>query len=323
MPLFSKHHPAEESHQSNRATTTWSTNAPGNWPKVERTTVAPNAPEAMRQLSFIASLQKALRTSHSACRIAGLVTTRLDAKGLLDITLELEDQGTRVPVLLYPAADEASAAHYAGAVRFLEARGDPKPVYFAPAELPAAEPVDPLRGFGSGDLALLKESPPKEEFAMWWSSDGDALANRSPCVAAIGRAYRALDGIETYVFGAMMRQLRQVGPETGRVRLPKEGATLYVEGPEGRQLLLEASQEKGIRFMFPVKRTPVAYRDAFWTVFADYAETWKKGATERGLARDPAAEVNPLGWWTGMEKVMTAETEKGNPPERIGLSISS
>ena len=110
------------------------------------------------------------------------------------------------------------------------------------------------------------------------------------------RIYAAIDGIESYVFGALLHSLRML-PTRQRVQ-PADGmGPIHITGPDLRDMFLSASAEKGIRFQFALD-TPAWYRDTFWRLFCDYVEGMAAAAKERKWALDPEPSRRSRQWWS-------------------------
>ncbi|HEX2022303.1 MAG TPA: hypothetical protein VHH36_06285 [Candidatus Thermoplasmatota archaeon] len=132
---------------------------------------------------------------------------------------------------------------------------------------------------------------------MWWTTDADPDFAASPAAAAIDRAYRALEGYETYMLGSIAANL-EIAKTNGRLALPEGSPSVHAEGPEGVRLLMTASREKGIQFHFHAKETDPAYCDRFWRAFAGAAERMRAGVDEAGAPRDPPTDEPPTRWWS-------------------------
>ncbi len=296
----------------------WATNAPAEWPPVKCVPLLPPDDNPESLAIFGKSLERAFSSVAGGCRLAGIARTRLSSYGLLDVPFEVFSGKSNVPVFLYIRADPESAARFSAARQFLEGRGEPSPVYFAPERLPRSAPGLPFRPFHAGDLRRWDGKVPPGEYSMWWPGAGDGSFTGSRAFMLIDRAYRSLAGYETYVHAAIMRALGYEDDSIGRLGLPAEAETFPIEGPEGALFLLDISGEKGIRFLFPADRTSTAYRDAFWQVFSAYADFWNGAAKGRGFARDPADGPAPMVWWARSSAAALAEERKGRRLDGFG-----
>jgi hypothetical protein len=254
------------------------------------------------------------------CKVSAFMRTVLTPKGILEIPIEVDDRGKKVPVFIYPSSDEKAGSLFAGTSKILRSRGRSSPVYYAPGQLPSAPAGDPLRPFGIDLLKPYEKEDNKGKYIMMWSDFEKGGITDSECFKNIDRSYKALSGIESYVFGVMCNELKLMDKEVGRVRLPDDGGTISVTGPEEEKIMISVSEEKGISFHFNPKITSSEYRDAFWSVFADYAEGWKNEAIERDFSQDYEKESPSLQHWLTMSKFMAQEREKSNVME-IGILI--
>ena len=191
---------------------------------------------------------------------------------------------------------------------------------------------------------------------MWWPSENDASYTTTPSRQAICRAYVALDGIETYILGALMAMAG--AEETGvRVALPRDTVTRYFQDETGAPLLLSVSAEKGMRFHFHPAHTSPTRRDAFWQALAQGAEAWRVGLGERGVVPAHAAlpqasapqttepakpsgsllgrlfgrdkpgkpqesvTSRPMDYWETVDRIIVATEANGGKSEAVGTMI--
>ena len=157
---------------------------------------------------------------------------------------------------------------------------------------------------------------------MWWPTEKDTSFVHSNSFSLIKRTYENLNGINTYVFADILRHLELVNEDVGRAALPDDGMSVPLQGPENCIMLFSASREKGIRFHFHTEGTPVAYRDNFWNLFAEYTQSVKAVIEEHKHSKDPEDpnyERGPLGWWTMVELLLTKEKpEEGDKVQLFG-----
>lgn len=298
---------------------TWASNAPDGWPVL----VSPALPapggmaNPVNVIFFSARLVDAFGSTEGRLKVAGLAQSRLEAEGVLEIPVVVSDSGRPVPVFAYPDASAQSAGHFAQARAVLEACGETTPVYFAPEPLPAAAPAGALRAFNPNLLNRRKEPLPPGHYAMWWSTQDDPDPRTSPCMASITRAYEALDRVETYALGALLRGVGAI-KEPSRVALPPGGSTLALSGPEGVPLVMSTSAEKGIGFHFAKDTTPARYRDAFCKLFAEFAADCRQQITGQGLPLDPEAEDRPAAWWRLSQATIAQAADRGEAIHEVG-----
>ena len=102
------------------------------------------------------------------------------------------------------------------------------------------------------------------QYAMWWQSDDDPVFHTSKTCDYLIKMYEVFKGYETYLTGYVLRQTRVVQElELKRMQLPDNHATYIITAPEGKNVVLDISKEKGIRFLFPIDSTTKEYRERF------------------------------------------------------------
>ena len=287
------------------------TNAPDGWPRLSGDPAA-LADDMVSRITFFAAVAEAFGKDVEM----DMEGSFLVEGGVLRVPVSVQHEGRWYGLFPYPEPTREAAAHFAG-VQAAAADEAWTPVYVSTGPLPdGAAPADVLvRGF-LGLPNVLKDLPP-DDYAMWWPPTTSAGPERVDLsgLATWTRIYEALDGIHSYVFAAMARQIGLVPDDepVARAALPDELLVHRFRGPEDRVLLLSASQEKGIRIHFPHSTTPDVYRKRFLDQFATYVEGWKAGALERGFPLDPPVEgdEHPLGWWQLMVRVAEDFKAKG------------
>lgn len=303
---------------------TWASNAPDHWPQL----VTIERPDAdsniwMVSLEIGATLVKLFEAAGCGCELKALAQNRFSPTGLLDVPFEVEDKGHYRSVLFYLESNERTAAIFNGTRKLLLDRGEPEPVYFAPDLLPSTDDItDPCRPFQADDLSVVDETP--KGCAMWWAAREGERFHSSISQCKLLEAYEAMDGINTYLLAAIMRESGAVDDDKmGRVNLPDNMMTYPMKGPEDQLLLFSASAEKGLRFHFPIEDTTAEYRDNFWSAFAAYVSAWKREAIKRGFPLDPPPEdSSPLKWFKALCQVMAIEENKGKTMDKIGVVLS-
>ena len=155
---------------------------------------------------------------------------------------------------------------------------------------------------------------------MWWSTGEESKFASSKANHYLGRAYAALDRIESYALCSFMRSFGLANEKTMRVAL-FHNFSLAVEGPECTVMKFTATKEKGIRFHFNLTLTSIQYRDRFLKHFAEWAETLRSIIEEKGLPKDPDDNQRPLEWFSLMQRAVTRQENEGQITEKIGIII--
>ena len=303
---------------------TWASNAPEHWPALatlEKPHVEANV--WMVSLEIGATMVKLFEAAKCGCELKALAQNRLSSSGLLDVPFEVEDNGERRSVFFYLESNAKIAAIYNGTRKLLLDRGEPEPVYFAPTLLPTTDTVtDPCRPFQADDLSVAEEEV--RGCAMWWATQEGERFIGSTSQRKLLETYEALDGINTFLLAAIMRESGVVEDEKlGRACLPEKMITFTMKGPEDQLFIFSASAEKGLRFHFPTKETTPEYRDNFWSAFALYTKSWKEEAVKRKFPLDPPPQDSPpLKWFSALCHVMSIQEKEGKTMDRIGVVLS-
>lgn len=92
---------------------------------------------------------------------------------------------------------------------------------------------------------------------------------------------------------------------------------IEVEKPEGVKFQVSLSQEKGIRFQFPVNVSPT-YRERYLRLVARIVGFWKAEIEHAGMNKDPSLNESPLKWW---QLTQVVAYRQAGTIERIGLTF--
>lgn len=173
--------------------------------------------------------------------------------------------------------------------------------------------------FRISDLRYDRDIKMKGSYAMWWSTEDDPLFHKSKTFECLSNFNKMVKGYESYMAGYVLMQTRILeGKDLQRMRLPERNVTYVLNAPEEKNVLLDLSKEKGIRFLFNFSKTTAEYRDRFI-----------KGAVldiianicllkQKGLPTDEDIEPNSYDWFSFMSRVVKQKEEAG---EMIGHQI--
>jgi hypothetical protein len=301
------------------------TNAPSHWPAAEIVSIkfedpVPKDKEAMLVLLLASSLEEGFKSQGSSGKVGSFEYARLFDDGILKVPLVIAEQGKRRYVFPYPLPSKQASSHFAGVRALFEHAQEDPPIFYSNGELLNEEPTNPLSPFDVDMLTRTNEAAPPGEYAMWWSISEEPKFSSSKANHYLGRAYAALDHIESYAMCSFLRSFGLVNEKTLRVALPDD-LSLAVEGPERIIMKFTATKEKGIRFHFNLSFTSIQYRDRFLKHFAEWAETLKSIIEEKGLPKDPDGNQRPLEWFSLMQRAVTRQENEGQITEKIGIII--
>jgi len=287
-------------------------NAPYHWPNLYVDFTDPGDWDRS-SLRFVDELFGALEEQGGHPSLTSVRQLRLTDEGIVKVPGLVEDNGRTVPVFLFPKAGPDASAEWAGLLEIYGALGEPPPVYYAIEPMRPAPPRKTLLKFHPEVFAKPEAPMPTGEYAMWWTTPEDPDFATSKTVASIDRAFRALEGYESYVLAAILKAVGAAEGDARRVPLPEDGLSLKIQGPEFAPVVVTAMQEKGLRFHLHTKSTSTKYRERFWKLFAEYAEERRSRAQERGFAMDePSPNYGrPQGWWEAAKRAAVRHAGEG------------
>ena len=196
----------------------------------------------------------------------------------------------------------------------------PKLMYFS--SIPISDHYKPkpiIEPFQLADLRVDKQGKAAGKFAMWWSSDNDPYFHQSKTYEYLQKLCELIKGYETYMAGYVLRQTRVFAEhQLKRVQLPEEHMTYVIDAPEEKKVLLDISQEKGIRFLFPVDGVTQKYRERFLHgALVDFVSSILP-LKQQNVPVDEMTDVNSYDWFNFMARVVK---EKEVSEQMIGHQI--
>lgn len=250
--------------------------------------------------------------------------------GVMHTTL-LEEGALTVPVIctigedkysLYFIYQEEDLLKYKDLVKHVARTPYPNLIYFS--SIPIYDGYTPkpiIEPFQLADLRYDRNAKVAGKFAMWWSTEEEPHFHQSKTFEYLSKLNELMNGYETYAAGYVLRQTRILQEkELKRMRLPEQHATYVIDAPEQKKVLLDISQEKGIRFLFPLNDANQAYRERFIKgVTVDFAATVIP-LKHHNVPTDEKLEPNSYDWFNFMSKVVKKkETEGELRGHQIGL----
>ena len=180
-------------------------------------------------------------------------------------------------------------------------------------------PKEIIEPFQLADMRVEKDPKISGTYALWWSNNGQDKFGGSKTHELLSKLYEVFHGYETYMFGYLMRQTRiSENTELQRIGLPEASKNFVILGPENKLIILDISQEKGIRFLFPTEDTSIAYRNRFLEgVLVDFLST-RLYLQQNDAEKDPENELNGYDWFTFMARVVEEREAKGEGVDLIG-----
>lgn len=215
--------------------------------------------------------------------------------------------------------EESEAGFYADALEKIKGTAYPNAIYYSVVPNPeTATPTLSTTSFQTKDLRELKEPQLKGNYSMWWATATEKQFGDSATREALSRIYKAVHRYESVYCGYLLLQLG-IEKEMSRVSLPDDHRVLAVHGPESITVLIDFSQEKGIRFMFPVADCRPGYRALFLEAVAAEFEGLRHGLESKAVEKDPEQDINGHDWYSFMSSSVAKQEADGESVDLIGL----
>ena len=289
MSIFSKKEKNVETRQ------VYFTNAPNHWPKIPvPDTVIKGDEQGI--VDFFRILKSTFQSSNSGIENRNVNMTKLDSEGILEVPFLLFDNNKVAIVVHCPIFDEDTATKFNGLSNYM-LQQNANAYYFSLKQIPTNKIVNPHREISWDDFEKFEEEVPKEDYAMWWNIEGQPNFPNSETIISMDQVYSNLDGYISYFYGLMLANLGLIETRT-RVRIPENSDIPFI-GPEHKLIIMNVSQEKGVKFLFPVNSCKGAYRDNFWKAMARFTKSFNEFAVEQKWEKDAPHETysSPLQWW--------------------------
>ena len=245
-------------------------------------------------------------------------------------TTLLEEGALTVPVVcsigdekysLYFIYQEEELLKYKDLVKHIKRTEYPNLIHFSSIPIyDGYEPKPIIEPFQLADLRVENDAKIAGEYAMWWNSEDDLVFHKSKTYEHLNKMYQIFKGYETYLTGYVLRQTRiKQEVQLERMHLPKNHVSYILAAPEGKYVVLDLSQEKGIRFLFPVENTTKEYRERFLRgAMVDFAATMLP-LRQQNAPTDEVTDPNSYDWFNFMARMVKEKENKGETIDRIGI----
>jgi len=241
----------------------------------------------------------------------------------------LEEGALTVPIVinfgdkaltLYFIYNEDDLLKYKDLVNHVNKTAYPNLIYFSAIPIyDGYEPKKIIEPFQLADMRFEKDSKISGKYAMWWKSNEDDAFGNSETLNLLKKLYEVYKGYETYLVGYLIRQTKISSEmELKRMNLPDSPKNFVLVGPENKRIILDISQEKGIRFLFPISETTKAYRERFLNgVLVDFLST-RMYLQQNNVEEDEKKDPNSYDWFTFMSDTTVKNERLGEKIKMIG-----
>ena len=236
--------------------------------------------------------------------------------GALPVPVVFTSENTGYSVFFIYTKEDAKK--YNDAIAKIKQTPYPNAIYFSSFDIDNVKDKEQsTRTLQLSDLRIEKKGNLNEEYAMWWSGNDETSFSNSETKEILESIYDIQKDYESVYTGYLLHQIG-ISEEFGRAMLPNDEKALIVQAPENKNILLILSQEKGIRFLFPIKSTSRFYREQFLSAMRVNFLTLRLTLQQQQIPKDKPNELNGTEWFKLMTKVTLENEQKGQLIETIG-----
>ena len=242
----------------------------------------------------------------------------------------LEEGALTVPVVinygdkaytLYFIYNEDDLLKYKDLQNHVSKTAYPELIYFSSIPIyDGYQPKKIIEPFQLADMRYEKEPKVQGKYAMWWADNGGEKFGESETLNLLRKLYAVFKGYESCMLGYLIRQTR-ISEETElrRMSLPDSHKNFVLTGPENNKIVLDVSQEKGIRFLFPINNVSKEYRERFLRgVLVDFLSV-RMSLEQNNVEQDEIKDPNSYDWFTFMSDVTVKHENQGEKIDMIGI----
>jgi hypothetical protein len=237
---------------------------------------------------------------------------KLFSKGIISINGVVIDNYKRYAVLLFLKPTPLS---YVEALKpYFEEEGYEDLIYFAQQDPTTVTEEKSLKfeGFTKNCFGFNKEKqglPFRKytEYAMWWQGI-DTDFDSSSMKKDIKTYLDLLDFHNSYALGVLSFAFN-LKEDNSRTLMPSYDEVI-MEGPEGVEIILSLSEERGINFHFPMLERYEKYRNNFIKTYIEFCYDIRAQIVENDFPKDDFGHPSSLEWYTNLLKNAQEKGEK-------------
>jgi len=265
----------------------------------------------MDVMASVGRLDKEMKSKNLAFDIKGFFYTKLFDTGVLKVPVIFKagDKGYS----LFYIYDEEQAKAFNASKDLISDSEYPNALYISAVDCSKiSESTNALSSLNLSDLSYNEKPVLKGDYAMWWAMDDDKVFHTSKTQESLTDIFDCIHGYESYMFGYLLSEVKMKGFEKfNRVALPAEEQNFVIKGPEYLDIVIAASQEKGIRFQFPKATASLQYRERFLKQIQSSLRAFQVVLMMQQAPKDEVADENGYDWFNFMSRVITKKEKKG------------
>lgn len=152
-------------------------------------------------------------------------------------------------------------------------------------------------------------------YALWWAGDTSQYFPESALRKDMETYLDLIDHHNSYALGILSYAFG-LSDSNSRIAMPDLDQVI-MEGPEGVEIVLTVSKDRGMVFHFPVKPIYERYRNNFIKVFVDFCYSIRAQVLEHDLPDDDFGQSSSLLWFRKL--VADVERDKDHDVAVVGV----
>ena len=293
------------------------TDAPKDWPVLKLARLGAN--HHLNAVNIAKELTEQFNKDDKYRVTSFLESIFLD-QGILQSHITINSGETKYYLFLFNNNEEMSSRFYSGIRHLFLNSENIKSVYYSNFELSAGSvPVIPLRQFGPDLLTKLGKSIPEGSYIIWKQSTEDEKYSNSEEFQLIKEYHDLSDGIHSYLLAEILRSIKDIEDNVGRIELPDDEYSVGLVGPENKPLIISASSKKGVIFYFHGERATPRYRRLFWSHFNKYVKELKDYILQNDIQLDNYRDKSPKALWEENINIIKEKESRGENLDNFGV----
>ncbi|NIP39656.1 MAG: hypothetical protein GWO07_15285 [Candidatus Dadabacteria bacterium] len=294
------------------------TDAPSDWPKLDISLHVGN--NHMNAVNIAKELSVDFKENKKDYIVSSFLESLLLENGVLQSHITISHPEGKYYVFIFHTDRELSSRFYAGIKYLFSNSKSTRCVYFAGFDLdPDAKPALPLREFAADLFSKLGKGIPENTYSIWSSMGEDTKFTDTEDYELIDELVDLTDGIHSYLLAEILRSIKEIEQDVGRIELPDEEFSTVVVGPENQVVILSASKKRGIMLHFNEEQVTNRYRILFLKHFNSYVKGLRNYIAEKNIELDTYSGDSPKKWWIELNNEIKEKESKGEVIQRVGV----
>lgn len=267
--------------------------------------------QGMDVMATIGRLDKEMKSNNLPFEVKGFYYTKLLEEGALKIPVVFKSENKGYS--LFYIYDEEQAKAFNSSKDLISDTEFPNALYISTIDCEKiTAKSNGLTSFNLSDLSYNEKPELKGDYGMWWSESSDNVFHTSKSKESLDEIFECVKGYESYMFGYLLSEIKMKGfEEFQRVGLPADEKNFVIKGPEYLDIVISASQEKGIRFQFPKEIASYQYRERFLKQIQSSLQAFQVILMMQQAPKDEETDENGYDWYKFMTRVIEKKEKEG------------